>query len=94
MRKSPWWISFFIDDRDENISILEEAAAIKYVQIETERGQQNEPRTQDDIAAVLLAELQDEHDQELANIVSRLGSMVCFIFLTRIPLKFYIHECS
>ena len=66
------------DEREENYSIIEEAAAIcgvsKREKMTSEVGSNDV--THRDVTVALLAELQDEQDKEMADSISKIPQMV------------------
>lgn len=81
------------EDQDENISILEEAAAIRFVLKRASLEKEHKRDfTKDEVSAYLLAEVQDEQDKEMGGAISRLGKMVRLIlsFMGSIIITFCI----
>ena len=68
------WVS---EHQDENVSILEEAAAIRFViKKSTLEKEQKRDLTVDEVSTSLLAEVQEMQEKEMAGTISRLGRMV------------------
>lgn len=65
------------EHQDENISVLEEAAAIRFV-LKKAMLEKDHKRdvTKDEVFSHILAEVQNEQDKEMGGAVSRLGKMV------------------
>ena len=66
------------DEQEENLDILEEAAAIRSVQMMVGGG---DGLGYSDITVTLLTELQDTQDHELAQAIQKIHSMVRFYVL-------------
>ena len=64
------------DDRDENVSIIEEAAAIKFVLRENVLKQEGKGEEAEEVVISIMVELMNALDRELAEYLARLGSFV------------------
>ena len=65
--------TFIVDEQEDNLDILEEAAAIRSVQMML-AGDQS--LSYSDITVTLLTELQDIQDHELAQAIQKIHTMV------------------
>ena len=68
---------FVTDDREENLSLIDEAAAIRCVlkhRLLTQQG--NTEVSLEDISTLLLTDLQNKQDSEMASAVARVTKMV------------------
>ena len=70
-------ILFIVEDQDENVGILEEAVAIRFVcrQREMEQEIRRAP-AKDDVNIALLRDLQDEQDREIATVLEGILDLV------------------
>ena len=66
----------FSDQREENFSILEEAAALKIANVQNLVKEGNSEANQKAIFVNLLTDLQNEQDREMARLISNLTEMV------------------
>ena len=70
-----------IDDREENISILEEAAAIRTVNLKAQLKTNQSDHSMETVSIQLLRELQEAQDVETAKLIKRLPNMVSICIL-------------
>ena len=67
---------FLPDDQDINVSIIEEAAAIQTVCTMEQLRSQGQSTSMESVAVVMLADLQDEQDREIAMTLRGIENMV------------------
>ena len=72
--------TYVADEQEENLDILEEAAAIRSVQMML-RGDHS--LSYSDITITLLTELQDTQDHELAQALQKIHGMVRYLILCK-----------
>ncbi|XP_053377355.1 trichohyalin-like isoform X2 [Mercenaria mercenaria] len=63
------------DDKEEHVNILEEAAALRAVSVKEQLAQAGNTNNMEAIAVVLLAELQEEQDREVAMTLEQIEDM-------------------
>lgn len=68
----------YIEDKEEHVNILEEAAALRAVSVKEQLAAASNTNNMEAIAVVLLAELQEEQDREVALTLEHIENMVIF----------------
>lgn len=76
----------FADDKEEHESILEEAAALRAVSVREQLAATGNANNMEDIAVVLLAELQEEQDKEVALTLENIENMVIHLYFNQVAL--------
>ena len=66
----------YLDQREDNLSLIEEAAAIKTVMKLSETAPSGDKMTASQINVEVLSELQDRQDWEIARLLSKVKTMV------------------
>lgn len=67
------------EDKEEHVSILEEAAALRAVSVREQLAASGNNNSMEMVAVVILAELQEEQDREVALTLDQIENMVGLI---------------